>query len=280
MSENSKKIQIILWLALAAVVIGIGGYVIGLRKGQNSNETTEAATEAVVTTEEQTEEVVTEAETEAATEAATEEKKTDKASEGDAELLYATVSSGASWPVDKGYEFQYDIKIQNNSDEEYENWKVEVEGFKDAKIDNSWNAKYEIKDGVLIITPESHNGKIGAHSAVGDLGVQVIFDSEDAGKKVSIDTPIGGEEDELTLGDTLADVAPSAESILMDKELLGALYDEINRLDPDGRRICALIMQGKTEREIAADMGKCQSTINYQKNKVFSILREALKNLI
>ena len=204
MSENSKKIQIILWLALAAVVIGIGGYVIGLRKGQNSNETTEAATEAVVTTEEQTEEVVTEAETEAATEAATEEKKADKASEGDAELLYATVSSGASWPVDKGYEFQYDIKIQNNSDEEYENWKVEVEGFKDAKIDNSWNAKYEIQDGVLIITPESHNGKIGAHSAVGDLGVQVIFDSEDAGKKVSKGA-------ELFIDDKLAADAGAAE---------------------------------------------------------------------
>ena len=62
-----------------------------------------------------------------------------------------------------------------------------------------------------------------------------------AGKKVSIDTPIG---------------------------------------DPDGRRICELIMQGKTEREIAADMGKRQSTINYQKNKVFSILREALKDFI
>ena len=87
-----------------------------------------------------------------------------------------------------------------------------------------------------------------------------------AGKKVSIGTPIGGEEDELTLGDTLADDAPSAESILMDKELLDALYDELNRLDPDGRRICELIMQGKTEREIAADMGKRQSTINYQKN--------------
>ena len=101
-----------------------------------------------------------------------------------------------------------------------------------------------------------------------------------AGKKVSIDTPIGGEEDELTLGDTLADDAPSAESILMDKELLDALYDELNRLDPDGRRICELIMQGKTEREIAADMGKRQSTINYQKNKVFSILREALKDFI
>ena len=91
---------------------------------------------------------------------------------------------------------------------------------------------------------------------------------------------IGGEEDELTLGDTLADDAPSAESILMDKELLDALYDELNRLDPDGRRICELIMQGKTEREIAADMGKRQSTINYQKNKVFDILRKALKDFI
>ena len=91
---------------------------------------------------------------------------------------------------------------------------------------------------------------------------------------------IGGEEDELTLGDTLADDAPFAESILMDKELLDALYAELNRLDPDGRRICELIMQGKTEREIAADMGKRQSTINYQKNKVFSILREALKDFI
>lgn len=66
----------------------------------------------------------------------------------------------------------------------------------------------------------------------------------------------------------------------MDKELLDALYDELNRLDPGGRRICELIMAGKTEREIAADMGKSQSTINYQKNKVLSILREALKDFI
>ena len=101
-----------------------------------------------------------------------------------------------------------------------------------------------------------------------------------AGKKVPIDTPIGGEDDELTIGDTLAGNAPTPESLLMDKELLEALYDELDRLGPNGRRICELIMQGKTEREIAADMGKRQSTINYQKNKVFSILREALKDLI
>lgn len=101
-----------------------------------------------------------------------------------------------------------------------------------------------------------------------------------AGRKVSIETSIGGEEDELTLGDTLADDAPSAESILMDRELLAALHEELNRLDPDGRRICELVMQGKTEREIAADMGKRQSTINYKKNRVFDILREALKDFV
>ena len=66
----------------------------------------------------------------------------------------------------------------------------------------------------------------------------------------------------------------------MDEALLDALYDALNRLDPDDRRISELIMQGKTEREIATDMGKRQSTINYQKKKVFSILREALNDLI
>ncbi len=85
------------------------------------------------------------------------------------------------------------------------------------------------------------------------------------GKKVSIDTSIGGDEDELTLGDTLAADTSTAETVLMDKELLDTLYRELSRLDPDGRRICEFIMQGKTEREMATDMGKRQSTINYQK---------------
>lgn len=185
MNENNpKKMQMVLWFVLAAVVIGIGGYVIGLRMGKEKKDNTEAVTEAAVTEEVKKEET-TEEVTEEKTEEVTEEAKEDKASSGDAELLYATVSSGASWPVEKGYEYQYDIKIQNNSDEEYKNWKVEVEGFKDAKIDNSWNAKYEIKGDKLIITPEAHNGTVAAHSAVGDLGVQVIFGSEEDGKKVS-----------------------------------------------------------------------------------------------
>ena len=53
-----------------------------------------------------------------------------------------------------------------------------------------------------------------------------------AGKKVSLDTVIGGENDELTLGDTLADDSQTIESIIIQKELLEALYEELDRLDP------------------------------------------------
>ena len=97
-----------------------------------------------------------------------------------------------------------------------------------------------------------------------------------AGNTASIDAPI--EDGRLTLGDTIASDAPTPESILMDRELLRALYEELDHLDPDGKRICELFMQGKTKREIASDMGKRQSTINYQKNKAFAYLREALED--
>ena len=101
-----------------------------------------------------------------------------------------------------------------------------------------------------------------------------------AGRKVSINTPISDDDPDLTLEDVLESSDPSPDSILMDRELLDALYDELDRLDPDGRRICELIMQGKTEREMAADLGRSQSTLNYQKRKVLSLLREALKDFV
>lgn len=97
------------------------------------------------------------------------------------------------------------------------------------------------------------------------------------GKKVSIDTPIGGEEDELTLGDTLADDAPTPDSILMDKELLNALYDELNRLDPEGKRICELLMN-HSEREAADIMGMARSTFKRHWAKIQSELQDKLKD--
>ena len=100
------------------------------------------------------------------------------------------------------------------------------------------------------------------------------------GNVVSIDSEIGDGSDACPLADAIPDDSVDIEEAIMLAELFSALHHELERLDPDGRRICELIMAGKTEREIAADMGKRQSTINYQKNKVFSILREALKDFI
>ena len=68
----------------------------------------------------------------------------------------------------------------------------------------------------------------------------------------------------------------------MDKKNLWQIYDEaeLTRLEEVNQCYRECLDEGKTEREIAADMGKRQSTINYQKNKVFSILREVLKDFI
>ena len=97
-----------------------------------------------------------------------------------------------------------------------------------------------------------------------------------AGKKVSLDTAIGGEDDDLTLGDTLADDAPTADSILMDEELLKALYDELDRLDPEGKRICALMMH-HSEREAAEIMGMARSTFKRHWAKIRPVLQDRLK---
>ena len=98
-----------------------------------------------------------------------------------------------------------------------------------------------------------------------------------AGKKVSIDTAIGGEDDDLTLGDTLADDTPTADSILMDQELLKALYDELDRLDPEGKRICELMMY-HSERESAEIMGMARSTFKRHWEKIRDELRNKLKD--
>lgn len=98
-----------------------------------------------------------------------------------------------------------------------------------------------------------------------------------AGKKVSLDTAIGGEDDDLALGDTLADDAPTADSILMDEELLKALYDELDRLDPEGKRICELMMH-HSEREAAEIMGMARSTFKRHWAKIRAVLQDNLKD--
>ncbi len=68
--------------------------------------------------------------------------------------------------------------------------------------------------------------------------------------------------------------------LIADKLLLEELYVALDELDPDNRRIMELFSIGKSEREIAADIGLSQKAINKRKTKLFAQLREHLKDFI
>ena len=102
------------------------------------------------------------------------------------------------------------------------------------------------------------------------------------GDELSIDCTVNDEDgNEKSWLDDFPNDSPSAQSIVEERELLDALMSKLNELDPDCRRVCELLLQDKSEREIAAIMGiSQQSTINYKKKKGFEILRELLRDYI
>ena len=55
--------------------------------------------------------------------------------------------------------------------------------------------------------------------------------------------------------DDMPDESAAIAEILEDVELLRALYAKLNELDPEGRLICQLVMQGKSERELRQGNG-------------------------
>lgn len=100
-----------------------------------------------------------------------------------------------------------------------------------------------------------------------------------AGDKLSLNYTFENKQGKQTsLIDTLASDDASVASIAEEAELLTALYKRLQELDPDGRRMCELIMQGKSEREAAEDMQMARSTYKRHWNKVKELLREQLKD--
>lgn len=80
-------------------------------------------------------------------------------------------------------------------------------------------------------------------------------------------------------GFEMADTVDLAE-LVADKLLFEELYAALEELDPDNRRIMELFSIGKSEREIAADIGLSQKAINKRKTKLFAQLQERLKDFI
>lgn len=73
-----------------------------------------------------------------------------------------------------------------------------------------------------------------------------------------------------------ADPSADVEDILEGRMLLEALFRRLEELDPDGQLLCQLLMDGKSERQIAAQFGISQVAVHKRKQKVFGLLREAL----
>lgn len=66
--------------------------------------------------------------------------------------------------------------------------------------------------------------------------------------------------------------------LVADKLLLEQLYIALAELGPDNQKIIELFGRGKSEREIAAEIGLSQKAVNKRKTKLFEKLRERLKN--
>ncbi len=123
-----------------------------------------------------------------------------------------------------------------------------------------------------------HKRKERSKRCIGKNGIRCTGDCSKCDKQrigsiLSLDA---FEED----GFELSDPSPEPADIVADKLLLEELFKALDELDPDSRRICELIAQGATEREIAAVLGIHQSTLNYRKRKLLAQLRERLKKHI
>ena len=85
----------------------------------------------------------------------------------------------------------------------------------------------------------------------------------------SLDTPIDNEETEdITLGDTVADDAPSIDSIVCDKAELDQLFARLNQLMPEAAEIGKLRLSGLNDSAIADTLGIKRTTFRSRLQKV------------
>lgn len=102
-----------------------------------------------------------------------------------------------------------------------------------------------------------------------------------AGDQLSLDNTISDSDgNEKSWLDDVPDESTAIAEVLEDAELLHALYAKLNELDPEGRLICQLIMQGKSERDCGKEMGLSRNTFVYRRDKLFKKLRSELKDYI
>ena len=94
---------------------------------------------------------------------------------------------------------------------------------------------------------------------------------------VSLNTPIG--DGDISMEDTLVDCETSVESDYQEKQLIAKLYEEIAILPEIEKNICLLVLEGKTDTEIARALKlNHQANVVYRKRKAYRTLREKLED--
>ena len=93
------------------------------------------------------------------------------------------------------------------------------------------------------------------------------------GNVLSLD---GLEEAGYSVEDRAQDVA----EIISEKIFLQELFKILEELDPNSHRICKLLMNGLSKREIAIIMSVPQSSFEYRFKKLMASLRKRLENYI
>lgn len=173
-SENGKngkssKIMIGVIAALAVVIIALVVIIVkqGGKKDKGKDDTTASA--SVSETVESTDEA-------SLSDAGTEEEKAD---------CYVTITNSNSWEASGGYAGQLDARITNQSGKELKNWSIELDVPDGTTVDSYWNGNFEVKDGVLKITPAEYNGTIAASGSVSDIGFIVNVPTQSALKDMT-----------------------------------------------------------------------------------------------
>lgn len=163
-NTKSTKIMIGAIIALAVVIIALvvvlvlqGGKKKDSNTGISSEETTGTTETASMSDAEKTED-------------ATEEQNTAD--------CYVTVTNSNSWETGNGYAGQLDAKITNESNQDLKNWSIEIDVPENTTVDSSWNGNFDVKNGVLTITPVEYNGTITANGTISDIGFIVNVSSQ------------------------------------------------------------------------------------------------------
>lgn len=100
-----------------------------------------------------------------------------------------------------------------------------------------------------------------------------------AGDNLSLDYTVqDGEGNQKSWADGLQDHTTDSQSLIEDRELLRILYQKLQELDTEAKRICELFMQGQSEREAAASMNMARSTFKRHWAKIQSELQEKLRD--